>query len=92
MRRAAPDLERLKRFGTWKSSASDVYLGEAHGPQKGLAEAMSAQNYQLIIGRANKLKSTASSPEGQRKVHCAPAPPEECPSATLADPIQRGPL
>ena len=54
MYHAIPDLERLKRFGRWKSSAFHVYLWEAHEPQKGLAEAMSAQEYQLTLGSSNR--------------------------------------
>ena len=80
MYHAVPDLERLKRFGRWKSSAFHVYLWEAHEPQKGLAEAMSAQNYQLTLGSANRLKQEGT--ETNRKgVRFTEEPPEEYPPA-----------
>ena len=77
MYHAVPDLERLKRFGRWKSSAFHVYLWEAHEPQKGLAEAMVAQNYQLTLGSANRL---GRHKEGMdRQVRFSAEPPEEHP-------------
>ena len=54
MYRAVPDLERLKRFGRWKSNAFHAYLWKAHEAQKGLAEAMSAQGCQLTVGSADR--------------------------------------
>ena len=62
MYHAVPDLERLKRFGRWKTGAFHVYLWEAHEPQKGLAEAMSSQEYQLTIGSTNRLGKTMGNP------------------------------
>ena len=80
MYHAVPDLERLKRFGRWKSSAFHVYLWEAHEPQKGLAEAMSAQSYQLTLGSANRLKQEGA--EVSRKgARFTEEPPEEHPPA-----------
>ena len=61
MYHAVPDLEKLKRFGRWKTGSFHVYLREAHEPQKGLAEAMSEQEYQLTIGSSNRL----GRPEGE---------------------------
>ena len=78
MYHAVPDLERLKRFGRWKSSAFHVYLWEAHEPQKGLSEAMSAQEFQLTLGSSNKLGGGAIGAD-PRKVHFSPKPPEEYP-------------
>ena len=80
MYHAVPDLERLKRFGRWKSSAFHAYLWEAHEPQRGLAEAMSAQSYQLTLGSANRMKQEG--PEAGRKVRFADGPPEEYPPAS----------
>ena len=80
MYHAVPDLERLKRFGRWKSSAFHVYLWEAHEPQKGLAEAMSAQEFQLTLGSANK-QASGGPPGDLRKVRFSGKPPEEHPPA-----------
>ena len=80
MYHAVPDLERLKRFGRWKSSAFHVYLWEAHEPQKGLAEAMSAQEFQLTLGSANK-QASGSPPGDLWKVRFSGKPPEEHPPA-----------
>ena len=76
MYHAVPDLEKLKRFGRWKSSAFHAYLWEAHEPQKGLAEAMSAQDYQLTLGSANKRKPQPAR-DTPRRVTFDPSPPEE---------------
>ena len=65
MYHAVPDLEKLKRFGRWKTGAFHVYLWEAHEPQKGLAEAMAAQDYQLTIGSTNRLGSHTPEPRGE---------------------------
>ena len=64
MYHAVPDLEKLKRFGRWKTGAFHVYLWEAHEPQKGLAEAMSAQDYQLTIGSTNRMNAPTRNPSG----------------------------
>ena len=80
MYHAVPDLERLKRFGRWKSSAFHVYLWEAHEPQKGLAEAMSAQDYQLTLGSSNR-KNLGEAPGAPRRVRFSPEPPDEYPPA-----------
>ena len=73
---AVPDLERLKRFGRWKSNAFHAYLWEAHEPQKGLAEAMSARDYQLTAGSAApRYRERESSLGG--KVRFTASPPEE---------------
>ena len=71
MYHAIPDLERLKRFGRWKSGAFHAYLWEAHEPQKGLSKAMSSQSYNLTLGSSNRLRS----------VKFADGPPEEYPPA-----------
>ena len=78
MYHAVPDLERLKRFGRWKSSAFHVYLWEAHEPQKGLAEAMAAQDYQLTLGSSNRKHSEEAS-GATRRVRFAPETPGETP-------------
>ena len=85
MYHAVPDLERLKRFGRWKSSAFHVYLWEAHEPQKGLAEAMSAQEFQLTLGSSNKRTSGGTLGE-PRKVRFSTKSPEEHPPAEGKDP------
>ena len=82
MYHAIPDLERLKRFGRWKSSAVHVYLWEAHEPQKGLAEAMSAQEYQLTLGSSNR-RNPEGAWDGPKKVRFSPKPPEEFPPAAF---------
>ena len=64
MYHAVPDLEKLKRFGRWKTGAFHVYLWEAHEPQKGLAKAMSSQDYQLTIGSTNRLGKEVGAPTG----------------------------
>ena len=76
MYHAVPDLERLKRFGRWKSGAFHAYLWEAHEPQKGLSEAMSAQNYNLTLGSSNRLGQTPPD-KGGKRVQFREEPPEE---------------
>ena len=80
MYHAVPDLEKLKRFGRWKSGAFHVYLWEAHEPQKGLSEAMSAQSYQLTLGSTNKLKQRELG-GGGKSARFKEEPPEEHPPA-----------
>ena len=80
MYHVVPDLEKLKRFGRWRSSAFHAYLWEAHEPQKGLAEAMSAQDYQLTLGSANKWNPPQDW-DTSKRVTFSKQPPEEYPPA-----------
>ena len=77
MYHAVPDLEKLKRFGRWKTGAFHVYLWEAHEPQKGLSKAMSSQNFKLTLGSSNRLRSVKFTEE----------PPEEYPP--VGPPLER---
>ncbi len=45
------DLEHVKRFGRWASSAFHNYLWESHGRQKDLAKGMAEANGQLLPPR-----------------------------------------
>ena len=43
------DLERVKRFGRWKSDAFHGYLWESHEPQRGLSKGMVLDESSLTV-------------------------------------------
>ena len=43
------DLERVKRFGRWKSDAFHGYLWESHEPQRGLSRGMVLDESSLTV-------------------------------------------
>jgi len=43
------DLEKVKRFGRWKSDAFHGYLWESHEPQRGLAKSMALDESSLTV-------------------------------------------
>ena len=59
------DIERVKRFGRWKSNAVHAYLWEAHEHQKGLAAAMAGDTARLIKREAMVRPAPAAAQGGR---------------------------
>ena len=69
--RAGHDIETIKRFGRWTSSAVHSYLWETNERQRGLAENMVSVTRLMVTGQKPSTTSEAQPKARQRKVRFA---------------------
>jgi hypothetical protein len=69
--RAGHDIETLKRFGRWNSSAVHSYLWETNERQRGLAANMVKTTGMMVTGQKPSTPGDAPQKPRQRKVRFA---------------------
>ncbi len=69
--RAGHDIEKIKRFGRWTSSAVHSYRWGSNERQLGLAERMVAQTGSIITGQKPSSAATGATKSNAKKVRFA---------------------